>query len=131
MRRFTEWASTYGPIFSLKMGPQTVVVLSSPYMIKQLVDKQSAIYSDRPKSYIAENLVMHNDHVMFLGPDARWRRGRRLYHQFFNETICEKSHRHLQDAEITQLLQDLCTSPDEFMGHCKRFTNSIIMSLGE
>lgn len=112
------------------MGPQTVVVLSSPYMIKQLVDKQSAIYSDRPKSYIAENLVMHNDHVMFLGPDARWRRGRRLYHQFFNETVCEKSHRHLQDAEIAQLLQDLCRSPDEFMGHCKRFTNSIIMSLG-
>ncbi|CAI7607475.1 unnamed protein product [Penicillium manginii] len=98
-------------------------------MIKHLVDKQSAIYSDRPKSYIADNLVFHNDHLMFLGPDARWRRGRRLYHQFFNELRCEKSHHLLQNAEAIQLLQDLCRSPDEFMSHCKRFTNSVIMSL--
>jgi cytochrome P450 len=100
-------------------------------MIKQLVDKQSAVYSDRTKSYIADNLVFHNDHLMFLGPDARWRRGRRLYHQFFNEALCEKSYHHLQNAEATQLLQDLCHSPELFMSHCKRFTNSVIMSLGE
>ncbi|KAJ5766759.1 uncharacterized protein N7511_004375 [Penicillium nucicola] len=127
--RFTEWVSLYGPIFSLKLGSQNVIVLSSPYMIKQLIDKQSAIYSDRPKSYIADNLVFHHDHLMFLGPDARWRRGRRLYHQFFNETLCEKSHHHLQNAEATQLLRDLCCSPDNFRSHCKRFPNSIIMSL--
>ncbi|KAI9926209.1 hypothetical protein MW887_004672 [Aspergillus wentii] len=127
--KFTDWASTYGPIFSLKLGTQTVVVLSSPYMIKQLVDKQSAVYSNRPKSYIADNLVFHNDHLMFLNPDARWRRGRRLYHQFFNETVCDKSHHHLQNAEATQLVRDLCNSPDDFISHCKRFPNSVIMSL--
>lgn len=100
-------------------------------MIKQLIDKQSAIYSDRPKSYIADNLVFHNDHLMFLNPDARWRRGRRLYHQFFNEANCENTHHLLQNAEATQLLRDLCQTPNEFMGHCKRFTNSVIMSLGK
>lgn len=129
MYRFTEWAAVYGPIFSLKMGSQTAVVLSSPYMIKQLIDKQSAVYSNRPKSYIADNLVFHNDHLMFLNPDTRWRRGRRLYHKFFNETLCENSHHHLQNAEATQLLKDICQTPDDFMNHIKRFTNSIIMSL--
>lgn len=111
------------------MGSQTAVVLSSPYMIKQLIDKQSAVYSNRPRSYIADNLVFHNDHLMFLNPDARWRRGRRLYHRYFNETLCENSHHHLQNAEATQLLRDICQTPDDFMNHIKRFTNSVIMSL--
>lgn len=128
--RFAEWALTYGPIFSLKLGTQTVVVLSSPYMIRQLVDKQSAVYSNRPKSYVADNLVFHKDHLMFLNPDARWRRGRRLYHQHFNETLCETSHHHLQNAEATQFVRDLCDSPDDFINHCKRFPNSVIMSIG-
>ncbi|KAI9371723.1 cytochrome P450 [Aspergillus egyptiacus] len=127
--KFTEWAAVYGPIFSLKMGSQTAVILNSPYMVKQLVDKQSAVYSNRPKSWIADNLVFHNDHLMFLDPDARWRRGRRLYHKFFNETLCENSHHHLQNAEATQLLRDIASTPDKFMSHIKRFTNSIIMSL--
>lgn len=112
------------------MGPQTIIVLSSPYMIKQLIDRQSAVYSDRPKFHIADNLIMHNDHLMFLNPNSRWRQGRRLYHQFFNEAVCEKSHHNLQNAEASQLLRDLCNNPDDFMDHCKRFTNSVIMSLG-
>lgn len=111
------------------MGSQTAIVLNSPYMIKQLVDKQSAVYSNRPRSYIADSLVFYNDHLMFLNPDTRWRRGRRLYHKFFNETLCESSHHHLQNAEAAQLLRDICQSPDNFMNHIKRFTNSIIMSL--
>ncbi|KAF3480833.1 cytochrome P450 2D18 [Arthroderma uncinatum] len=127
--KFTEWAAEYGPIFSLKVGPSTVVVLSSPYMIKQLVDKQSATYSDRPKFYIADHLVMQGDHLMFMSPDPRWRRGRKLYHQYFNESMCEKKHVCVQNAEAVQLLRDLYIQPDDFMGHCKRFTNSTIMSL--
>ncbi|KAL4966919.1 cytochrome P450 [Aspergillus stella-maris] len=127
--KFTQWQYTYGPIFSVKLGPQTLVVLNSPYLVKQLIDKQSANFSDRPKSYIADNLILHHDHLMFLGPDARWRRGRKLYHQFFNEPLCENNYHHLQNAEGSQLLRDLCDSPDDFMGHCKRYSNSIIMSL--
>ncbi|EZF75465.1 hypothetical protein H105_02979 [Trichophyton soudanense CBS 452.61] len=127
--KFTEWAAKYGPIFSLKIGPGTAVVLNSPYMIKQLIDRQSAIYSERPKFYIADHLVMHGDHLMFMGPDARWRRGRRLYHQYFNETACERKHILLQNAEAAQLLRDLYVEPDSFMNHCKRFTNSTTMSL--
>ncbi|KAM5434338.1 hypothetical protein McanMca71_005972 [Microsporum canis] len=72
---------------------------------------------------------MHGDHLMFMGPDARWRRGRKLYHQYFNESVCEKKHVLLQNAEAVQLLRDLHIQPDDFMNHCKRFTNSTTMSL--
>lgn len=128
-RRFTEWAAKYGSIFSLKLGPSTAVVLSSPTAVKQLVDKQSAYFSNRPSFYIADELMMHGDHLMFMNTDQRWRRGRRLYHQYFNEGVSEREHVVVQQAEAVQLLRDMCLQPDDFMAHCKRYTNSVIMSL--
>lgn len=127
--RFTEWATKYGGIFSLKLGPSTAIILTAPNLVKQLIDKQSVIYNNRPPSYIADQLMMHGDHLMFMNPDQRWRRGRRLYYRWFNEKFCESHHVEVQQAESTQLLRDLCERPEGFMEHCKRYTNSVVMSL--
>lgn len=47
------------------------------------------------------------------------------------ETMCERKHIVLQDAEAVQMLRDFCLSPDQHMLHPKRFSNSIIMSIGK
>jgi hypothetical protein len=67
---------------------------------------------------------------MFLNAGETWRRGRRLYHQQLNEIVCEKQHVALQDAEAKQMLRDFCLNPDRVMDHPKRYSNSIIMSIG-
>ena len=128
--RFAHWAAKYGPIFSLKLGSRTAIVLSSPAVVRELIDKQSAIFSDRPRFYIADHHIMHGDHLMFRDADPRWRRGRRLYHGYFNERACEHDHVQLQNAEAVQLLRDLCTHPEDFMRHCRRFSNSAMMCFG-
>lgn len=100
-------------------------------MVKQLIDKRSLQYSDRPASYIADKLVMGGDHLMFMNADKRWRRGRKLYHQHFMESKCERDHVPLQNAEAVQMLRDILTEPGNLMYHPKRFSNSIIMSLSK
>ena len=100
-------------------------------MVKQLIDKRSSQYSDRPASYIADKLVMGGDHLMFMNADKRWRRGRKLYHQHFMESKCERDHVPLQNAEAVQMLRDMLTEPENLMYHPKRFSNSIIMSLSK
>ncbi|PWY76508.1 cytochrome P450 2D18 [Aspergillus sclerotioniger CBS 115572] len=127
--KFTEWAKAYGPIFSLKIGSSTTVVINSPPLVKHILDKQSAIYSHRPNIYIARELILRGDHMMFLNLGDAWRRGRRLYHQQFNETRCEKQHVILQNAEAIQMLRDFCLSPEALMSHPKRYSNSIMMSI--
>ncbi len=54
--KFQKWARQYGPIFSLIIGTKTFIVLSSDTTVKDLMDKRSAIYSDRPDSYIGQDL---------------------------------------------------------------------------
>lgn len=46
------------------------------------------------------------------------------------ESVVVKSHLSVVDAEAVQMLRDFVEEPQNHMGHPKRFSNSIIMSLG-
>jgi hypothetical protein len=45
--QYQEWAKEYGPIYSLILGTKTMIVLSGSELVRDLLDKRSAIYSDR------------------------------------------------------------------------------------
>ena len=45
------------------------------------------------------------------------------------ESMVEKEHVVLQNAEAVQMIHDYMVNPEEHMRHPKRFSNSIIMSL--
>ena len=55
--QFKKWADEYGPIYSLVIGTNTLVVLSSGAVVKELLDKRSAIYSSRPILYVGQHLL--------------------------------------------------------------------------
>lgn len=129
--RFTEWAQKYGGIFSLKFGPATSIVITSPRLVKQLIDKKSSIYSHRPASFVGYNLISDGDHLLLMQYSDHWRKCRKLVHQFFMENMVTKHHLPLIDAEAVQMVSDLVTDPTHHMKHPKRFSNSIIMSLGK
>ncbi|KAG2145571.1 hypothetical protein BD769DRAFT_847115 [Suillus cothurnatus] len=49
-RTYSEWKEKYGPIVSCRLIDQTVVIINSEKIARQLLDQRSAIYSDRPAS---------------------------------------------------------------------------------
>ncbi|KIV88838.1 hypothetical protein PV10_08476 [Exophiala mesophila] len=127
--QFTKWAKQYGGMYSLKLGHGTAVVLTDRRIIKQLMDKRASISSNRPRSYVSQDLVTENDHLLWMNNTATWRVGRKLIHQDLTESLCEKEHAKIQHAETTQLLYDILETPDLWINHLKRFSNSIIMSI--
>ncbi|KAM7183943.1 putative cytochrome P450 [Naviculisporaceae sp. PSN 640] len=129
-RLFTEWAKTYGGIFSLRMGPALAVVITDRRIVKDLLDKKSAIYSDRPPSYVSHDLITKGDHLLVMKYGETWRSFRRAIHQFFRETACESEQiKTLVNAEQVQMMRDFLVHPENHMRHTKRTSNSIIMSL--
>lgn len=127
--RFTEWARKYGEIYSVKLGPGTGIVITSPQLVKQLVDKKSNIYSNRPPSYIGNKIISDDDHMLLFQYDEKWRKARKIFHQYFMESIVTKQHLPLVNAEAVQMLRDFGVQPENFMRHPQRFSNSIIVSL--
>jgi cytochrome P450 family 619 len=98
-------------------------------MIKELLDKKSSLYSHRPVSHVGD-LITKGDHLLLMQYGEDWRRIRKLIHQYFMESMCEKQHIYLQNAEATQLMYDFMTMPQKHMEHPKRYSNSITNSLG-
>ncbi|KAK3322656.1 cytochrome P450 [Apodospora peruviana] len=126
--QFAKWAKQYGDIFSLKVGSGTSIVISSPRLIKQLVDKKSNLYSRRPVSHVGD-IIAQGDHLLLMQYSDRWRTCRKLVHQFFMADMVVKHHIEVVNAEAVQMLRDFVDQPEGAMRHPKRFSNSIIMSL--
>ena len=48
--------TSIGVVYSLMLGSKTLIVLSSDVAVKELLDRRSATYSDRPELYIGQDL---------------------------------------------------------------------------
>jgi len=129
--RFTQWARQYGGMYSLKLGPATAIVLTDRRLVKELLDRKSSIYSNRPLSYVSHDLITGGDHLLVMDYGETWRLFRKIIHQRFKEQVCETEHITLQNAEAVQLVRDLCLAPEKHRDHLHRFSNSIIMSIGK
>ena len=65
-KQLQQWAKEYGPIYSLMLGTKTTIVLSSDIAIKELLDKRSSIYSDRPDLYLGRTLCSGELRVLLM-----------------------------------------------------------------
>ena len=104
-------------------------MLTDRSLVKALIDGRSANYSNRPASYVSHDLITRGNHVLVMNQGDKWRKFRKLIHQFFQEAKCEKQHIVLQNAEATQMMRDFLIAPQDLMQHPKRFSNSIITAL--
>ena len=125
---FTEWANKYGGIFSLKLGSGTAIVLTDRRLVKQLIDKKSSIYSNRPHSFVSHDLITGGDHILIAHYGKNWQNYRKYISQHFKEKMVEEDHLPVQNAEASQMLYDFLTAPENHMKHPKRYSNSIAMS---
>ncbi|EXJ74267.1 uncharacterized protein A1O5_02563 [Cladophialophora psammophila CBS 110553] len=126
--QFTEWAKKYGGLYTIKLGPGTVAVLTDRRIIKQLLEKKSATSSNRPPNEVGR-IIGEGDHVLLMNNTPTWRVMRKVIHQDFTEALCDKEHTKIQQSEMVQLLHDMLETPEDWGNHLKRTTNSIVMSV--
>ncbi|KUJ13355.1 cytochrome P450 [Mollisia scopiformis] len=120
------WAREYGDIFHTKIGGSDYIWLSSPKVVKDLMDKKSAIYSSRPPLPLAQDVASSGRRQLFMqyGPD--WRKLRKYSHALLNATTAI-AYQPIQNYESKQLLVDLLDTPERFYEHNRRYSASVIM----
>jgi cytochrome P450 family 619 len=126
--QFTRWARQYGGLYTLKLGTGTAAVITDRHLVKELVDKKSSKYSERPTSYVAK-LISGGDHILLMDYGPQWRDTRKLLHGTFMEKVVEDQHLKVQEAEARQMIRDYLLAPKDHMWHPKRFSNSVTMSI--
>jgi len=96
--RICEWHKQYGPIISLKFGSATIIALKDRAAIRDLWEKKSQIYSDRPPSYIG-GILTKGDHAIFQPLGEEWRDRRKVMSHHLSPQMCDKVHAPYQNAE--------------------------------
>ncbi|KAH7923969.1 cytochrome P450 [Leucogyrophana mollusca] len=104
---YAEWGAKYGDLLYVRFFNQDVVVINSEKIAKDLLEKRSSNYSDRP--FIAT-----------LVPFG-------LFHQSFRAEGA-LNFRPMQIRKTHQLLMNLLETPQNHMAHMGAFAASVIMS---
>lgn len=127
--KYAEWKKQYGDITYLNVLGTRMLVLNSLKACNDLLDKRSSIYSDRVRMIMTTELAGWNFNFALMGYSSRWRRHRRVFHQYFNEGAT-LDHRPVQEADTHKLLHDLLRSPGKFLEHIRFSFGRTILKVG-
>ncbi|KAG8730535.1 hypothetical protein FRC11_006492 [Ceratobasidium sp. 423] len=105
-----------------------VVIGGDGILVRQLLDKRGAIYSNRPLELVTE-IAGRGDHLLFQQDTDKWRTPRKLIVQHYSPRVAKTEHVRLQEAESVQLVYDFLHQPKQFMEHVMRYTTSVITCL--
>ncbi|KAF5688731.1 cytochrome 98A9, partial [Fusarium globosum] len=127
--QMTKWAKKYGDVYSLTVGPSNIIVLSGREAVKEVLDKKSALSSNRPTSLLRQQLLTGGDHLLWMDASPQWRDLRKLIHGDLTGSMCDGTHAPLQHAESVQMLPGntppvdiipiLNWVPERFLGNWK------------
>nr|WGZ60618.1 cytochrome P450 [Fusarium tricinctum] len=126
--QFRKWADEYGPIYSLILGTKPFIVLSSAQAVKDLLDKKSALYSDRQEMYVGQTLGSGGLRLLMMGYGPTWRSFRKLVHSLLNVTAA-KSYVPYQDLENKQMMYEMIIQPDQFLQSIRRYSNALTATM--
>ncbi|THV01370.1 cytochrome P450 [Dendrothele bispora CBS 962.96] len=125
--KLSEWARKYGDFYSLKMGRDTIIVLSSAKAVKEFLDMRGTSTADRPAAYIPEQ-VHKGDSLVMGRYGERWKLMRKSVHAILTPASAEETY-YIQFAESTQLLHDLLHNPKLHFQHVRRLSASVLFSV--
>ncbi|KAG7087818.1 hypothetical protein E1B28_013758 [Marasmius oreades] len=122
----SQWSKELGPIFHVNIAGQNVVVLGSHKAASDLLDRRSAIYSDRPLNIVAGRLITGGMVFAFQSNDAFCKRMRRAAQEALTN-IKRYSHMHEREAYI--LCHQMLQEPDYWGNHLSRASSSLMLGM--
>ncbi|KAG9945351.1 cytochrome P450, partial [Aureobasidium melanogenum] len=126
--QFTKWTREYGPIYSIMVGSRPMIVLGSVEVVKDLLDKRSAIYSDRPEAYAAKHIPTSKLRIVFMPYTPLWRKLRKVAHSLLSIKAA-KNYDPYQEMERKQMLDEILTAPNDVFSSLQRYTTSLTATL--
>ncbi|KAJ7690142.1 cytochrome P450 [Mycena rosella] len=125
---FWKWSKEYdSDIIYLNAIGTSIVVLSSVEAAEDLLDKRSAIYSDRPAGHMLELIGGYFMFALQRYGDT-WRTHRRHFHHELN-AVAARRFRSLELQQAHHLLRRVLENPDAFAEHYDYIFGGIMMTM--
>jgi len=112
---------TPGPVMSFNVLGAKYVVLNSVKAIKDLLDKDSAVTSNRLHLTMGGELVGWKDSTVLLQYGDTYRKHRRFFHRQIGTKSSLEVFHPAQEEEARQLVRNVLKNPDNVIAHCCRY----------
>ncbi|KAK4489636.1 hypothetical protein RD792_005448 [Penstemon davidsonii] len=106
-------SKTYGPLMSLHLGSMYSVVVTSPEMAKEILQKNDIVFSSRTIQSAAQVHDHHNKSMAFLPVGSQWNKIRRICREQLFSIQCLEASQGLRQEKLRQLcdyVQECCHS---------------------
>ncbi|KAG1809325.1 cytochrome P450 [Suillus subaureus] len=124
---FNAWRSTYGDIIYARLLGKPIIVVNSEEVAKDLFERRSSIYSDRPQSIVYEAFAS-DFNTGFMPYGNRWRLHRRIFHQAFHQTAVPAYHATLLRS-AHKMMFGLLRDPENYPNHSLMFPLTYMLSI--
>ncbi|KAL4261411.1 cytochrome P450 family protein [Pleurotus pulmonarius] len=125
---FHEWAKTYGDVMYFRVLGRDIIVLDSIQAATELLEKRSALYSDRPSFTVYTSLLGWEHNVAFFPYGRRFRKHRKLLQSMLTQQSVVK-YRPIQLINSRHLVKGLMGNPKDFEHHISRYATSVVMRI--
>ncbi|KAJ7441382.1 cytochrome P450 [Mycena galericulata] len=125
---YQAWAKTYGEIMHISILGQPIIFLTSSRAVTELLERRSAIYSDRPHLVFCGELVGYKESLPLCSYNEMFREQRKLASEVLG-TRNSASWRPLEEEKLKEFLRDLLQDPRSFGNHIQRLIASIAFEI--
>ncbi|TFK73270.1 cytochrome P450, partial [Pluteus cervinus] len=128
---FAEWGRAQNnEIMHLSVLGQHIIIINDLKDVVELFERRSAIYSDRPRMPLLEQMgpTFNSVNAGILPYGDLWRQHRKTFQQGLRKEIIWRYHSIITDKSKI-LLQRLIAQPEELKDHYEVFAGSIISSV--
>ncbi|KAL7108914.1 hypothetical protein ACP275_06G142700 [Erythranthe tilingii] len=119
-RTFHRFSQQHGPIFSLRLGVRSVVVVSSPNLVEEcFTSSNDIVFSNRPPVLVNEYIGYNHTTMAGVPYGHQWRNLRRLGAQEVLSSARLNSFSQIRQEEVRRMLQSMIGKINGEIDHAK------------
>lgn len=118
----------YGDVIYMHVFGIEFIILNCAEAVLELLDHRGALYSERPHSVMAMDMIEKKHAVLFHQYDENLKKHRRLLRNAVDAKRSE-DYWQMQYAESHKLMAAFLTSPDDFIAHLRRSAGAFTLRL--
>ncbi|KAI0363948.1 cytochrome P450 [Pilatotrama ljubarskyi] len=131
-KAFAKWGTHYGDLMSITLLGQPMIIINSFQYAYELLEKRSAIYSDRPHLTMAGDIVGWDQILVLLRYGAQFREYRRLMARALGSRRSVEAFAPVIEAQSAQLLLRLyrdSTDIADQIRKCVPMTGAVVLMI--
>ncbi|THH15045.1 hypothetical protein EUX98_g9525 [Antrodiella citrinella] len=127
--KYYEWSKQYGPIISVRLLGRTIIILSSPKYVSEILEKRQMVYTERPVFTMVSELVGWDQITVLMPANTLWKEHRRNFNKLFGTKKTIQKFYGLEIYETRRFMRNMLRTTDKLEDHIRYWGGSLALQV--